>query len=195
MKIKHNNKLKIAVMASIMTFVLTNPVSASINFSNFNQNSTFFKLVSYGNPDSYVTSNTNKYYTYLYYAPEDTKVLCDYFHESAPQYNVGVLEAGKLYVITSHRNGLTLKDGYLNLSAGGDISATDYDFIDMGNAADIFGAGMSEDELQQAIDDAIHNVEGDMTVDGSQDITGDQTVDGSQTVTGGQTISGGYYFY
>lgn len=35
---------------------------------------------------------------------------------------------------------------------------------------------MSEDELQQAIEDAVHNVDGDQTV------TGDQTVDGEQTV-------------
>ena len=44
------------------------------------------------------------------------------------------------------------------------------------------GGGMSEDELKQAIDDAIHNVQGDQTVNGSQDITGDQTVEGEQTV-------------
>ena len=37
---------------------------------------------------------------------------------------------------------------------------------------------MTEEEIK----DLISNVEGDMTVDGSQDITGDQTVDGSQTV-------------
>ena len=36
---------------------------------------------------------------------------------------------------------------------------------------------MSKDELKQAIDDAIHNVQGE------------------QTVNGGQTVTGGFYFF
>ena len=38
--------------------------------------------------------------------------------------------------------------------------------------------GMSEEEMKQAIDDAIHNVEGDQPVNGSQTVTGQQQVQG-----------------
>ena len=62
----------------------------------------------------------------------------------------------------------------------------------LGNAADIFGeGGMSEEDIKDLVNDAIHNVQGDQTVNGSQDITGDQTVEGSHTVNGGQTVTGG----
>ena len=66
--------------------------------------------------------------------------------------------------------------------------------IVLGDAKTILG-GMSEEDILDIVDDAIHNVQGDQTVNGSQDITGDQTVEGEQTVNGGQTVTGGFYFF
>ena len=55
-------------------------------------------------------------------------------------------------------------------------------YVLLGNAQDIFGEGITEDEIK----DLISNVQGDQTVNGSQDITGDQTVEGEQAA---------YYFF
>ena len=86
----------------------------------------------------------------------------------------------------------TYKAGVLYLIKGTEIGDADSDnkiqdesAIALGNAADIFGEGFSEDEIKDLISDAVHNVNGDQTV------TGDQTVDGEQTVNGGQSVSGG----
>ena len=67
-------------------------------------------------------------------------------------------------------------------------------YTTLGDAKTILG-GMSEEDILDIVDDAIHNVQGDQTVNGSQDITGDQTVEGEQTVNGGQTVTGGFYFF
>ena len=68
---------------------------------------------------------------------------------------------------------------------GGNWYIRTYTEVDGGGSEDesahfylVGNGGMSEDELQQAIDDAIHNVEGDQTVDGSQTVTGSQEVQG-----------------
>lgn len=45
-------------------------------------------------------------------------------------------------------------------------------YTNLGDAKAFFG-GMSEEDIKDLIDDAIHNVDGDQTVNGSQDITGD----------------------
>mgnify|MGYP002551780710 CR=1 FL=1 len=72
----------------------------------------------------------------------------------------------------------------------GENNYTNRYYTNLGDAKAFFG-GMSEEDIKDLIDDAIHNVDGDQTVNGSQDITGDQTVEGEQTVNGGQTVTGG----
>ena len=76
----------------------------------------------------------------------------------------------------------------------GENNYTNRYYTNLGDAKAFFG-GMSEEDIKDLIDDAIHNVDGDQTVNGSQDITGDQTVEGEQTVNGGQTVTGGFYFF
>lgn len=86
---------------------------------------------------------------YLYYCETDTT------------YNPGYgfswdLKAGNYYVITR--------------SSDPDEGGEHYTCSLVGPA------GISDEKLQQAIEDAVHNVDGDQTVDGDQQVTGDQTV-------------------
>ena len=60
-----------------------------------------------------------------------------------------------------------------------------HSYVTLGKGQDIFGEGITEDEIK----DLISNVQGDQTVDGNQQVTGDQQVDGEQTVNGGQSVS------
>ena len=96
----------------------------------------------------------------LYYTPTTKNVTWQ-------EYGSTIFEGGQLYFI-----GLHTHTGY-----DSDVIVTK-----LGDAESILSGGISEDEVKDLIDDAIHHVEGDMTVAGSQEVTGDQQVDGSQTV-------------
>ena len=186
------NKLKTAVMASILAlsinFGISNEAHA-INFNNFSLDKSFCTEISFGNPNSYSTS-TNVYSCYLVYSPNDMTIYRRY--DEYIQEAVGTLEGGKLYLVYNHANGgdyahASLKgDGiYVPIDYG---SGSSCNITSLGNAADIFGeGGMSEEDIKDLIEDAVHNVDGDQTV------TGDQQVDGEQTVNGGQSVSGGFF--
>ena len=90
---------------------------------------------------------------YLYYTPYDQTIGSQ--HEGYAH-----LKGGNWYIRT-----------YTEVDGGGSEDESAHFYL-VGNG------GMSEDELQQAIDDAIHNVEGDQTVNGSQTVTGEQQVQG-----------------
>ena len=83
---------------------------------------------------------------------------------------------------------------YHKIEYDDDQHTSDHTYITLGDAKTILG-GMSEEDILDIVDDAIHNVQGDQTVNGSQDITGDQTVEGEQTVNGGQTVTGGLLLF
>ena len=157
-----NNKLKAAILASLMIININNSALAGRAAVTEYEGSFSLEINSEMNTEGGGTK------TYLYYCAEDTTV------ENTHTGQIYDLKSGNYYI---------LYNGY---SRGGSLSSQYYHLI--GSAG-----SMSEDELQQAIDDAIHNVDGDQTVDGNQQVTGDQTVDGEQTVNGGQSVSGGFF--
>ena len=171
MKIKGKCKLKTALLTSIIALAVNSSVHAydyniySTTEHDFSKN---FSVLIGTQGTSSTEGSTYNYY--LYWAAVDTIIE----NKDAPMWgdvpNKAVLKGGNWYLLTSE-------------SAIDDWESQNYTLLGNG--------GISEDELQQAIDDAIHHVEGDMTVAGSQEVTGDQQVDGSQTVNGGQTVSGG----
>ena len=187
-----SNKLKTAVMASVLALSInlgiTNTANA-INYSKFDLNNKFLMEVSYGNPNSYTSNEDNDYSGYFFYSPEDMTIYGDADHWNGTKYPVGTLEGGKLYFIYRHagvNSGHTgssvqfYNDGILIYN---DVGVNGFNNItELGDAADIFGEGISEDEIKDLISDAIHKVDGDQTVDGNQQVTGDQQVDGEQTV-------------
>ena len=184
MNIKSNSKLKTAVLASILAISFSNPVFAvpgsvphTGNISNIDLSKEFTIDIS----PSMVGWSGGDYYTYLYYTPVDKVVTGGRFDN----FEEVTYKGGVLYLVKGKEIGDADSSNTLS-----DLSATA-----LGNAADIFGEGITEDEIKDLIDDAIHNVQGDQTVNGSQDITGDQTVEGEQTVNGGQTVTGGLLLF
>ena len=175
MKIK-SNKLKAAVVASVLALSINNTVMATPgshpltgNIGGIDLSHEFsLSIVQYGGDDGYA---------YLYYTPTDKTV--DVNTHFGTDYRT--FKGGVLYLVRGHTS--TPSDGNTQYS---DDAVTA-----LGNAADISGEGITEDEIK----DLISNVQGDQTVNGSQDITGDQTVEGEQTVNGGQTVTGGFYFF
>ena len=183
MNIKSNKKLKVAILATVLSLNFTNLATATptqsepVPISNIDLSKEFRIMVHY----SGVGWSGSGKYSYLYYTPVDKTVPGNrwgYDHDTT-------FKAGVLYLITGVETGNADSDNHLE----------DDGAIALGNAQDIFGGGLSDDEIKDLIDDAIHNVQGDQTVNGSQDITGDQTVEGEQTVNGGQTVTGGFYFF
>lgn len=177
---KSNSKLKTAVLASILAISFSNPVFAvpgsfpdTGNISNIDLSKEFTIDIS----PSMVGWSGSDYYTYLYYTPVDKVVTGGRFDD----FDEVTYKGGVLYLVKGREVGDADNPNTLS-----DLSATA-----LGNAADIFGEGITEDEIK----DLISNVQGDQTVNGSQDITGDQTVEGEQTVNGGQTVTGGFYFF
>ena len=162
MKIKNcNNKLKTAVMASVLALALINSAPAlaynNYHLHEYDFNSNF--QIHLGGEGSTNNGHSRTDY-YLYWCANDTTFYDEI--DGSPT----TIKGGNWYIRT-----------YTEVDGGGQEDESAHFYL-VGNG------GMSEDELQQAIDDAIHNVEGDMTVDGSQDITGDQTVDGSLSIHG-----------
>ena len=187
-----SNKLKTAVMASVLALTVNFGISNeahAINYSTINLDNKFIVEISRGNPDSYTSNENNDYVGYLVYSPTDVNFTG--YHSGN-----GKLEGGKLYYIYYHTNmsgnaNISFTDDGLYMPNSGNRNSS-INITTLGNAADIFGeGGMSEEDIKDLVNDAIHNVQGDQTVNGSQDITGDQTVEGSHTVNGGQTVTGG----
>ena len=92
--------------------------------------------------------------------------------------------------VVGDREKYTLKGGELYIYSEAHYIESDssYNWVSLGNAADILGEGISEDEIKDLISDAIHKVDGDQTVTGDQQVDGEQTVNGGQSVSGGQTL-------
>ena len=163
-----SNKLKTSILTSLIILAMNNFAFADryVTVSEPNFNSNFQVMLS-------TDGSTNNGHTlterYLYWCANDTVITGEFDDKSI------TLKGGNWYLRT-----------YTEVDGGGsnDKRST---FTQLGSG------GMSEDELQQAIDDAIHNVDGDQTVDGNQQVTGDQQVDGEQTVNGGQSVSGGFF--
>ena len=169
-----NNKLKTAVMASLMALTISSQAFA-FDFSVYGLkehdfNSNFSVYISGEGSTNNGDTRTNYY---LYWIANDTT----FKNNDAPETGGSVTLKGGNWYLYSHSE----HDG---------SSWEEKDFTLLGP-----GGGMSEDELQQAIEDAVHNVDGDQTVTGDQQVDGEQTVNGGQSVSGGQTISGVTYFY
>jgi|GEM_PF-3584914 len=118
-----------------------------------------------GNEDSDGHAGTVTSTKYWYYTPVDKTV---YFSGGSTTF-----KAGELYLVDIQ----TETNGGLDPDIG---------ITHLGDAQKILNGGLSEDEIK----DLISNVQGDQTVNGSQDITGDQTVEGNQTVNGDSHIGG-----
>ena len=168
-----SNKLKTAVMASVfaltVNFGISNEAHA-INYSTINLDNKFIVEISRGNPDSYTSNENNDYVGYLVYSPTDVNFTG--YHSGN-----GKLEGGKLYYIYYHTNmsgnaNISFTDDGLYMPNSGNSSSS-INITTLGNAADIFGeGGMSEEDIKDLIDDAVHKVDGDQTVDGNQQVTG-----------------------
>ena len=192
-----SNKLKTAVMASVLALSVNLGINSNaeatyiLNFNEIKLDSKFILQVSHGNPDSYET-HTNLYQGYLLYTPTDMNIYSNIDYDGNPSAEWGKLEGGKLYFIYQHN---THSNSTQNVKFAGDGLYVNYygdtTVTTLGNAADILGeGGMSEEDIKDLVNDAIHKVDGDQTVDGNQQVTGEQTVNGGQTVTGGQTVNG-----
>ena len=107
--------------------------------------------------------------TYLYYTPTDVTVRTGYD-------SYATLKGGSLYFYY---------DTVDSSEGGRDTN----EYILLGDAKSILG-GTSQEELENMIDNAVKNVNGDQTVNGDSDIKGDQNVDGNQDVGGDSTIGG-----
>ena len=165
-----HNKLKTAILAGLLTCSVTGTVFATPgshpltgNIGSIDLSHEFsLSIVQYGSDEGYA---------YLYYTPTDKTV--DVNTHLGTDYRT--FKGGTLYLVRGHTS--TPSDGITNY--------IDDAVTALGDAADIFGEGITEDEIKDSEDeikDLISHVDGD------------QTVDGSQTVTGGQTISGGFIF-
>ncbi len=165
MNFKSNNKVKAVALASIIALGISHAGYArdynQYTQTNHDQSSSFQVFIS--GSGSTNNEGTRREY-YLYWCATDTTVT------------------------GTHGEQIHLKGGNWYIHSTREEWDSDWVYH---NYEQLGSGGMSEDEIKQAIDDAIHNVEGDMTVDGSQEVTGDQTVDGEQTVNGGQIVSGG----
>ena len=180
MSVNYKN-LKTVALAGILTFSITSTALATpgtvpdtANISNIDLSKEFTLDIS----PAMVGWSDADYYTYLYYTPVDKNVLVStgFNKTETVTYKGGVLYLVKGREIGDADSANTIED----------LSATA-----LGNAADIFGeGGMSEEDIKDLVNDAIHKVDGDQTVDGNQQVTGSQTVNGGQTVTGGQTVNG-----
>ena len=176
MNLKYNNKLKKAILASMMIFSITNLTYAdewSIKPSYDLEDSMINNpgTVDFGGNYDITNMDFNKEFQielpdgFLYYTPT-TK------HVTWQEYGSTTFDAGKLYYVGLHT------------SPGHDA---DVIVTKLGDAESILsGGGITEDEIK----DLISNVEGDMTVEGSQTVNGGQTVSGGQTVNGDSTTNG-----
>lgn len=167
---KYSNKLKTAVITTVLALGITGTALATptelepLPITGIDLSKEFRIDIS----PAMVGWSGGDYYTYLYYTPVDVTVPGDrwgYNHDTT-------YKAGVLYLIKGTEIG----------DADSDNKIQDESAIALGNAADIFGEGISEDEIKDLISDAVHNVNGDQTV------TGDQTVDGEQTVKSANSI-------
>ena len=152
LKKSKSKKLQSLILSSILALSFNNLTFAAYNSVNYVNTDLNHSFKVKLGEES--TGNAN---WYLYYTPTDVTIENTWGNDKV------TLEGGNFYILQE----------YSSDSAGG----ADATYTLVGPAG-----GMSEDELKQAIDDAIHNVEGDQTVNGSQDITGDGFVSGSHTV-------------
>ena len=186
LKKSKSKKLQSLVLASVLALTVgtsCNPANAAIGSSTINLNNSFIIQTSSGNNSSYSTSGTiNR--GYIVYSPTDRNIV------NSRGETIGHLQGGKLYFVRntddythdadSSSDPLRFEfDSSGNLvDESGGLRGHNSNYYVLGNAQDIFGEGITEDEIK----DLISNVQGDQTVNGSQDITGDQTVEGEQTV-------------
>ena len=160
MKFGYNKKIKTAILAGIITASLNfsmNNVAFAVSTNSFNLSNTFCERIAYGDPNSYSTGNGNDYMTFLVYSPTDVAYGSNDFFNQFHQY--GTLKGGQLYIITTIDGSVQFSNGHLD-----GVINDNSRIISMGNAQDIFGEGITEDEIK----DLIANVEGDQTVDGNQ---------------------------
>ena len=152
-------KKRPAVIAGILAFNMTGTVLAypgsvpeTGNISSINLNNEFSIQLGYANSGGGSSGGGN--YSYLYYTPVDKTVTVGW-GSNRHEYTY---KGGILYYVNGHES--------WNADSGTDYS--DRQAIALGDAADIFGEGITEDEIK----DLIANVEGDQTVNGSQTVTG-----------------------
>ena len=150
MNLKHS-KLKTVAMAGILAFSVTGTALATptelepLPISGIDLSKEFRIDIS----PAMVGWSGGDYYTYLYYTPVDVTVPGDrwgYNHDTT-------YKAGVLYLIKGTETG----------DPDNDNKIQDESAVALGNAADIFGEGITEDEIK----DLIANVEGDQTFKGA----------------------------
>ena len=168
LKKSKSKKLQSLVLSSVLALSISNTVMAAPPGLTFDGNIGSIDLSHEFKLDIVEENSGDDGYAYFYYTPVDKTVSTGHWGQEKVTYKGGIL-----YLISGHTS--TPSDGHTQYS---DDAVTA-----LGNAADIFGeGGMTEEDIKDLVDDAIHNVQGDQTVNGSQDITGDQTVEGEQTV-------------
>ena len=170
---KYSNKLKTALITTVLALGITGTAIAAPPGLTFDGTIGNINLSQEFKLDIVEEHTGDDGYAYLYYTPVDKTVNAGHWGQDKVTYKGGVL-----YLISGHTN--TPSDGITQFS---DDAVTA-----LGNAADIFGEGISEDEIKDLISDAIHKVDGDQTVTGDQQVDGEQTVNGGQSVSGGQTL-------
>ena len=179
MKFGYNKKFRTTVITGILALSVNlgiiNTANATISTASINLNNAFIHELRSGSERGY-----------LVYSPTDRTIIGkDGWNTSV----VGTLQGGKLYFVKNTDGVVDGSDSSSNTpntfafdSAGNlvDDSAAqrgEYsNYLILGNAQDIFGEGITEDEIK----DLIANVEGDQTVDGNQTVTGSQDVQGGQ---------------
>ena len=145
----NHRRLKIAVLAGMLACSVTgtalatpgsHPLTGNIGSIDLSHEFSL-SIVEYGSDEGYA---------YLYYTPTDKTV--DVNTHFGTDYRT--FKGGVLYLVRGHTS--TPSDGITQY--------LDDAVTALGNAQDIFGEGITEDEIK----DLIANVEGDQTVDGNQ---------------------------
>ena len=164
MKFKHSKKIKTAVLTALIA-ISFNTTTYAISQGTIDLSKEFKVTLEYHAP-----IGGNGAVSYLYYTPVDkTERYWDKIDYVEVTYKAGVLYYIEGTAYNSYDNPVQIQ----------------YDKItSLGNAQDIFGEGITEEEIK----DLIANVEGDQTVDGNQTVTGSQDVQGGQTVSGALLI-------
>ena len=139
MKLKYSNKLKTAVIASVLALGLNSSVLGAT-------------WESIGTGD--------------YSWDRDWEFIIDYESDSSGDDYTRTEKKIKYVASTGNLYWYQMRDAN---------NFPDYEeYVLLGKAQDIFGEGITEDEIK----DLIANIEGDQTVNGSQTVTGQQQVQG-----------------
>ena len=161
-----HNKLKTAVITSILALCVSNSALANDTYDLVNNNTNSSFRVFLGNHSTEGNSQT-KYY--LYYTPNDTTIGTIH------------LKGGTYYIATEYTSEAAARDEWTYYSIGNASMSED----ELKQAIDDAVHNVDGDQTV----DGNQQVTGDQTVDGSQTVTGGQTISGGFIFTKSRAVN------